>query len=83
MGAKYTYNFVKSFIENKKYTLVSTEYSSCKDYLSVLCPYGHPNEIKHFIRIPYWEPLTEENIRNILTKNGIGLLTSVSQPATL
>jgi Zn finger protein HypA/HybF involved in hydrogenase expression len=31
----------------------------------------HPEEVKYFIRIPYWEKITEENIRKILTEQGI------------
>lgn len=31
----------------------------------------YPEEIKHFIRIPYWEPITEENVRKILQENGV------------
>jgi hypothetical protein len=31
----------------------------------------HFDDIKYFIRIPYWEPLTEENIKKILIKNNI------------
>ena len=31
----------------------------------------HPEEVKHFIRIPYWEKLTEENVKRILTENKV------------
>lgn len=31
----------------------------------------HLNDIKYFIRIPYWEKLTEENIKKILKEKGI------------
>jgi hypothetical protein len=31
----------------------------------------HPEEIDHFIRIPYWEEISEENIRKILQENQI------------
>lgn len=31
----------------------------------------HPQDIKTFIRIPYWEPITEENVQKILRQNGI------------
>lgn len=33
----------------------------------------HPEDIKTFIRIPYWEPITEENVRRILKENGVSL----------
>ena len=33
----------------------------------------HPSEIKYFIRIPYWEKITEKNIKKILKENGICL----------
>lgn len=31
----------------------------------------HPDNIKYFIRIPYWEKITEENVKQILIKNGV------------
>jgi len=30
----------------------------------------HPDEIQHFIRIPYWETITKENIKRILQEAG-------------
>ncbi|MFA5024112.1 MAG: hypothetical protein WC523_04110 [Patescibacteria group bacterium] len=38
----------------------------------------HPEDIKVFIRIPYTEPITKDNILHILTKNGIQTLVSIS-----
>lgn len=32
---------------------------------------SHPEDIKIFIRIPYWENITEENIRDIFKKNKV------------
>ena len=32
---------------------------------------SHPEDVKYFIRIPYWEPVTEENVKRILTENGV------------
>lgn len=32
---------------------------------------AHPDDVKHFIRIPYWEAITEENVRRILAENGV------------
>jgi len=31
----------------------------------------HPNDIKIFIRIPYTQKITKENIMKILKKNGV------------
>ena len=36
-----SYEFVKSYIENEGYTLLSNEYSRAKEYLEVRCPTGH------------------------------------------
>lgn len=44
-NAKFTYEEVKSYIENFKYELLSKEYMNSKDKLLLRCPNGHEWEI--------------------------------------
>lgn len=44
-----------------------------RDQLKTKLISEHSTEINHFIRIPYWEPITEDNIRKILKENGVNL----------
>ena len=40
-GIKYSYNFIKEYLENEGYKLLSTEYKNCKEKLILQCPEGH------------------------------------------
>lgn len=47
MSKKLTYEEVKTFIENKGYKLLSTEYINAQEKLKVQCPKGHEYEVKY------------------------------------
>ncbi len=42
---KHTYEFVKQYIESKKYKLISTEYIDNKHKLKTICDKGHPYNV--------------------------------------
>lgn len=42
-----------------------------RDFLKNKLIHQHKHIVKHFIRIPYWEEISEENILKILERNGI------------
>lgn len=61
-------NFSKQIKE--RHTL---EYRQKLDALKNKLILEHLEEIKTFIRIPYWDPITEKNVKYILVKNGVVL----------
>ena len=62
--------FGGSSIENAQEAFESTKE---RDKLKNKLISEHPEDIKYFIRIPYWEKLTRENIERILLSNGISV----------
>lgn len=43
---KYTYEYVKEYIESKGYKLISKEYKNCKTKFEIECPKGHRYLVK-------------------------------------
>ena len=42
-----------------------------RDFLKNKLIHQNKQDIKHFIRIPYWEEISEENVRTILRRHGV------------
>ena len=43
---KYTYEYVKEYIENEGYELLSTDYKNNKSKIKIKCPNGHISEVR-------------------------------------
>lgn len=80
---KHSYEFVKSFIESNKYTLMSKSYKNANDKLTVMCDKFHVYDVtfanfKYGKRCPYCSnsgrKLTIEEVETMLGKEGYSLL---------
>lgn len=75
---KREYDYVKTYIENKKFILVSTEYINSKTKLDLICPKGHKIrktfrniQENHNCETCYKElKYSKEDVKNILTLSG-------------
>lgn len=77
---KHSYEFIKSYIEENKYTLMSESYNNTNDKLTVKCDKGHIYKVtfanfQHGKRCPYCNGrMTIEDVRVMFDKEGYILL---------
>lgn len=80
---KLTYEYIKEYMKNEGYELLSTEYKNNRSKLTVKCPHGHIidtmtfSNFKKGIRCKYCSKighLTQEFVENEFAKNGHKLI---------
>ena len=83
MSKKYDYNYVKEYVENFGYILLSKEYKNNSTPLEMMCPNGHlckisfanfKNKNRRCSRCNGNGKYTEEEIKIMLEKEGYILL---------
>lgn len=91
MSKKYDYNFVKDYIKSFEYTLLSKEYINNSIPLKMICPKGHickisfanfKNKKRRCSKCYGNKKFTEEDIREMLYKEGYELLTEYKNANT-
>ena len=89
MAKKLTYEYVKNFIEQNDYCLLSNSYKNSRSFLTVKCPNNHTynvrfNDFKQGSRCPHCKKLTlsalnrhpYEHVKNFIEQNGYSLLST-------
>lgn len=82
MPAKYTYKYIKEYIESRGYKLVSTVYVNSKTSLEMICPNGHTRftnfigfKGKKCLECSSNKKYTYEFVKNYVEKRGFELIS--------